>query len=64
MSDVLATKLLVVMAAPPTPSPTSNGGVCPQAPPGMQSWADQVLAWVKWGVLAILAISFLSPSGC
>ena len=63
MSDVLATKLLVVMAAPPTPSPTSNGGVCPQAPPGMQSWADQILAWVKWGVLAILAISFFVSVG-
>jgi len=30
-------------------------GVCPKAPPGVQMWSDQVLAWVKWGVLAILA---------
>ena len=30
--------------------------VCPAAPPGVQVYADQIQAWVKWGVLAILGI--------
>jgi len=38
-------------------------GVCPAAPPGVQSYADEVLSWVKWGVLAILAISFFASVG-
>jgi len=38
-------------------------GVCPVAPPGVQSYADEVLSWVKWGVLAILAISFFASVG-
>ena len=38
-------------------------GVCPQAPPGVQKWSDEILAWVKWGVLAILAISFFVSVG-
>ena len=66
MSTALAGKLAVVLAATPDPSSTSTGdggGVCPQAPPGMQTWADQILAWVKWGVLAVLAISFFVSVG-
>lgn len=35
-------------------------GVCPAAPPGMQTYADEVLSWVKWGCLAILGISFFA----
>ena len=38
-------------------------GVCPVAPPGVEHWSDQVLSWVKWGVLAILAISFFASVG-
>jgi len=38
-------------------------GVCPAAPPGVQSFSDEVLSWVKWGVLAILAISFFASVG-
>jgi hypothetical protein len=66
MSTALAVKLVVVLAGPPDLSSTSSGGgggVCPQAPPGMQTWADQILAWVKWGVLAVLAISFFVSVG-
>ena len=54
MSNVLAAKLGGHLLA---------AGVCPQAPPGVQTWSDQVLAWVKWGVLAILAISFFVSVG-
>jgi hypothetical protein len=38
-------------------------GVCPQAPPGTQAWADQVTGWVKWAVLVILGISFFASVG-
>ncbi len=38
-------------------------GVCPTAPPGLQVYQDQVLGWVKWGVLAVLAISFFASVG-
>jgi len=31
--------------------------VCPQAPPGMGTWDDQILGWVKWGTLALITIS-------
>ena len=34
--------------------------VCPQAPPGVQKYADQVTGWAKWSVLTILAISFFA----
>ncbi len=37
--------------------------VCPQAPPGLQAYQDQILGWVKWGVLAILALSFFASVG-
>jgi hypothetical protein len=65
MNTALVLKLATAMAATPDPSSTSTGGdgVCPQAPPGMQTWADQILAWVKWGVLAVLAISFFLSVG-
>ena len=38
-------------------------GVCPQAPPGVQAYSDEILSWVKWAVLAILAISFFASVG-
>jgi hypothetical protein len=38
-------------------------GVCPVAPPGVQRYSDQILSWVKWGVLAILAVSFFASVG-
>lgn len=37
--------------------------VCPVAPPGVQSYANEVLSWVKWAVLAIMAISFFASVG-
>jgi hypothetical protein len=36
---------------------------CPAAPPGVQQYSDEVLSWVKWGVLAIMAISFFASVG-
>ena len=39
-------------------------GVCPQAPSDqVQQYANDILAWVKWGVLAILAVSFFASVG-
>jgi bacteriorhodopsin len=37
--------------------------VCPQAPPGMQGYANQVQAWVKWGVLALIIVAALVSIG-
>ena len=31
--------------------------VCPQAPPGLGTWDDPILGWVKWGTLALIAIA-------
>lgn len=38
-------------------------GVCPKAPPGVQQYSDEILAWVKWGVLAILAVATFASIG-
>ena len=43
--------------------PGARTAVCPQAPPGAQAFADQVTAWVKWGVLALLAIGAIVSLG-
>ena len=40
-----------------------HGAVCPQAPPGMQSFANQVTGWVKWGVLALIGIGAVVSLG-
>ncbi|MGB8386165.1 MAG: hypothetical protein WCG47_33850 [Dermatophilaceae bacterium] len=37
--------------------------VCPSAPPGMQAYQDQVLGWVKWGVIGIIIITALVSVG-
>jgi hypothetical protein len=33
--------------------------VCPQAPPGMQQYQDQLVGWVKWAVIGLLALGSL-----
>lgn len=54
MSNLLATNLGGhVLAA----------GVCPKAPPGVQAYSDEILSWVKWGVIGILAISTFASIG-
>ena len=40
-----------------------SAAVCPEAPRGMQGCADDVTAWVKWGVLGLLAISAVVSLG-
>lgn len=40
-----------------------TAAVCPEAPPGMQSFADDVTAWVKWGVLALIGIGAVISLG-
>ena len=45
------------------PELLSAAAVCPVAPPGVQVYADQITGWVKWGVLAVLAISFFASVG-
>lgn len=37
--------------------------VCPSAPPGMQGYQDQVIGWVKWGVIGMIIIAALISIG-
>jgi bacteriorhodopsin len=38
-------------------------GICPQAPPGMQQYQDQITSWVKWGVLGLIVVAALVSIG-
>ena len=62
---VLALAGVVVLGAgPATAVPTEvTAAVCPEAPPGMQTFADDVTAWVKWGVLALIGIGAVVSLG-
>ena len=40
-----------------------TAAVCTQAPPGMETFANQVTGWVKWGVLALIGISAVVSLG-
>jgi hypothetical protein len=37
--------------------------VCPTAPPGMQTYQDQVMGWVKWGVIGLILVTALVSVG-
>ncbi len=37
--------------------------VCPSAPPGMQAYQDQVIGWVKWGVIGLIIMTALVSVG-
>ena len=37
--------------------------VCPSAPPGMQTYQDQVIGWIKWGVIALIIATALVSVG-
>ena len=62
---VLVLAGLIVLGAGPASAATMEiaAAVCPEAPPGMQTFADDVTAWVKWGVLALIAISAVVSLG-
>ncbi|RBY81536.1 hypothetical protein [Blastococcus sp. TF02A-26] len=56
--------LLVLSALPATAAPAGfSAAVCPQAPPGMQGFANQITGWVKWGVLVLIVISAVVSLG-
>jgi hypothetical protein len=40
-----------------------SAGVCPKPPPGLDVYTNQILGWVKWGVISILGISFFASVG-
>ena len=55
---------LVLGAGPAAAAPVDiTAAVCPEAPPGMQAFADDVTAWVKWGVLALIGIGAVVSLG-
>jgi hypothetical protein len=56
--------LIVVAAGPAAAAPVEiTAAVCPAAPPGMQAFANDVTAWVKWGVLALIGIGAVVSLG-
>ena len=61
---VLAATCWAVLGASPAAAVEDEGpGICPQAPPGTQAFADDVTAWVKWGVLALIGIGAVMSLG-
>lgn len=50
-------------AGPAAAGPRLYAVVCPEAPPGTQEFADDVTAWVKWGVLALIVIGAVISLG-
>jgi hypothetical protein len=60
----VAVGLIVLTAGPATAAPVElTVAVCPEAPPGVEAFADQVTAWVKWGVLALIGIAAVVSLG-
>ena len=60
----VAVGLIVLTAGPATAVPVElTAAVCPEAPPGVEAFADQVTAWVKWGVLALIGIAAVVSLG-
>ncbi len=55
--------ILMVLAGPAAAAPDVYAAVCPQAPPGTQDFADQVVGWVKWGVIIIIGLGGLVSVG-
>ena len=62
---VLALAGLVVLGAGSAAAAPAEitAAVCPEAPPGVQAFADDVTAWVKWGVLALIGIGAVVSLG-
>ncbi len=61
---LVAVGLIVLTAGPAAAAPTElTAAVCPEAPPGVEAFADQVAAWVKWGVLALIGIAAVVSLG-
>ena len=54
---------LIVLAGPASAAPDLYAAVCPEAPPGTQAFADDVTAWVKWGVLVLIGIAGVTSIG-
>jgi hypothetical protein len=60
---MLAVGPVIRPGGPAAAAPQPFAAVCPKAPPGVQGFADEVTAWVKWGVLALLAIGAVVSLG-
>lgn len=54
---------LIVLAGPAAAAPDLYAAVCPAAPPGTQDFADDVVSWVKWGVLIVIGLGGLVSVG-
>lgn len=55
--------MAIVLAGPAFAAQELGAAVCPEAPPGAQAFADDVIAWAKWGVLALLVLGAVVSLG-
>lgn len=46
-----------------TTSVHALAAVCPSAPPGMQAYQDQVIGWIKWGVIGLIIATAIVSVG-
>jgi len=63
---VAALALFVVGLLTTGPASAATDGyaaVCPEAPPGTQEFMDDITAWVKWGVLALIVLAAIISIG-
>ena len=60
---VLVGPLLLGMSPAGAAPMDAAAAVCPEAPPGMQPFADDVTAWLKRGVLALIGIGAVMSLG-
>lgn len=54
---------VAALAGPVTGKVYAFAAVCPSAPPGMQAYQDQVIGWIKWGVIALIIATALVSVG-
>lgn len=58
------TVLSLAASASASAAPVNTSApICPKAPPGAQTFVDDVTAWVKWGVLALIGIGAVVSLG-
>lgn len=61
---LVAVGLVVLTAWPANAAPVDlTAAVCPEPPPGMQTFADLVMGWVQWGVLALIGMGAMVSLG-
>ena len=67
VASIVAFAAMGLMVLGPWPAAAAPAemvaAVCPEAPPGMQGFADVVMSWVQWGVLALIGMGAMMSLG-